>query len=97
MPVWTEPRADVIITGWNIAQVFHKNQLTKHFIGNVLNEGYGRVSTAIVSFNVNDVGEVRGKTKSGSTYRLIGEPGLTGNALYIYNNTFNKYNHKLLH
>lgn len=82
MTVTNLQKADVVLSHWNIVQVLSKESgLVEIFVGYSVNDGLGRMSTVIQSFDeINQTGI----TKSGSTYTLIGEPGMPhDNAIYV--------------
>lgn len=72
MTVRDMKKADVVLRDWNILQVQvpdgHYGEL---FLGYSVHDGVGRVSTRIESF---DEISKTGKTLSGSSYALEGEP-----------------------
>ncbi|MCC5797631.1 MAG: hypothetical protein JJU48_09945 [Methylophaga sp.] len=83
MTVVNMPKADVILKNWNILQITvpgsgHTGEI---FIGFSVNDGLGRLSTKIVSF---DEEAKTGVTSSGSRYTCIGEPGVPDDeAIYV--------------
>jgi hypothetical protein len=54
----------------------------RHFVGYNITEGEGRTSSKIVSFDKNTK---IGTTTSGRKYKLVGEPGMNGDAVYVFN------------
>lgn len=52
-----------------------------HFVGRNLTEGSGRVSSSIQSY---DPETKIGTTNSGRKYQLIGDSGIDGDALYVW-------------
>jgi hypothetical protein len=54
---------------------------TRHFVGEDVRSGAGRVSTAIRRF---DPKTLRGVTSSGRVYRLLGRRGCSGDAQYVW-------------
>jgi hypothetical protein len=83
MPFWTfgsvEQEPSVFLASWKIVEVIAG---TRHFVGADVYDGNGRVSSAIVKF---DLAARRGITSSGRVYNLIGEPGNSWNADYVWN------------
>jgi hypothetical protein len=74
MTVKNVGKADVVLSDWNILQAPSKDDgLLEIFVGYCVNDGFGRMSTLIQSF---DEANKTGITKSGSTYSLVGEPGM---------------------
>lgn len=53
----------------------------RHFVGWNKTEGEGRASSKIVAF---DKTTKTGTTKSGRKYKLVGETGIDGDALYTF-------------
>ncbi|MEX3984064.1 hypothetical protein AB4Y45_34440 [Paraburkholderia sp. EG287A] len=82
MPLWNiasvgaEP--EVSIASWRILEI---NDGTRHFVGLDGRDFSGRVSSAIVEF---DHETLRGQTLSGRVYQLIGTPGRSDNADYVW-------------
>ncbi len=97
MPTWPEKSASVVLTHWNVVELNHKGNITEHFVGYVLSGGYARISTPIEERDENSDGEIVGRTKSGSTYQLVGPPGFNSDSSYMYENLFSKTEHKLLY
>lgn len=52
-----------------------------YFVGSRVDDGTGRVSTAIVEF---DAEQRRGRTQSGRVYELVGPKGRSTNGEYIW-------------
>lgn len=77
-PVSLEP--EVSITRW---RVFEVDGGAKHFVGADERNFSGRVSSEIVAF---DCEARRGRTVSGRVYQLIGSPGRTDDADYVWRN-----------
>lgn len=75
-------KADVVLSDWNIVQLRSKEgEMLEIFVGYSVNDGFGRMSTLIQSF---DEINKTGITKSGSTYSLIGQPGMPhDDAIYV--------------
>jgi len=73
---------DVILTKWNILRFRLKDgTYDELFVGYSAKDRLGRVSTKIIEY---DFENKTGRTESGSTYKLIGEPGHPGKAaLYV--------------
>jgi hypothetical protein len=82
MPTWrvaalsAEP--EIRLIDWRIMET-DRNE--RHFIGARLDDGSGRVSTAIVEF---DPDGMIGVSQSGRVYRLVGPPGWNENADYVW-------------
>lgn len=74
---------ELVLTRWQVYKV--KSNLwegtTNHFVGYNLTEGYGRVSSAIVSY---DKDQKLGVTESGRIYHLKGDSGLDRDADYVW-------------
>lgn len=67
------PRSDIQLINWNIICLnLPSGESGEFFIGYSLNDRLARFSTLILEF---DEEKKIGKTKSGSTYSLLGEPG----------------------
>ncbi|MDX1749066.1 MAG: hypothetical protein R3271_01950 [Methylophaga sp.] len=67
------PRSDIQLINWNIICLnLPSGESGEFFIGYSLNDRLARFSTLILEF---DEEKKVGKTKSGSTYSLLGEPG----------------------
>ena len=97
MPIWSEQPASVMLSNWNIVELDIDGTLTEHFIGYVDCDRYARISTIIQERDINNDGEIVGRTKSGSTYRLVGHAGLNSDGRYMYDVYFSKTEHKLLY
>lgn len=82
MSVWSLGKAEVLLSDWNIIEVtVPGGERGELFIGFSVNEGIGRLSTRIEHF---DPKTMTGRTISGSTYTLIGEPGMPhDDAIYV--------------
>jgi hypothetical protein len=65
---------------WSIWEVGSGSSATRHLVGYNLIDHEGRVSSAIVEF---DAVALRGRTKSGRIYELIGPPGQDGDGDYV--------------
>lgn len=75
----------VILSHWNILQINTPDGCGEIFIGYSQNDGLGRVSTVIQQF---DEATKSGRTKSGSEYTLLGEPGMPhDDAIYVLERT----------
>lgn len=74
MPIWTATPVSetphIVLTDWQIVQV--EPYATRHFVGYNQTEQEGRVSSAIVRF---DLEKRIGVTKSGRVYELRGDAG----------------------
>lgn len=64
---------------WRVYEVTTKRERSRHFVGRCAHEYTGRVSSMVVGF---DKGV--GVTKSGRVYRLLGEPGYSREAGYVW-------------
>jgi len=82
MPTWqvaalaAEP--EIRLVEWRIMET---DRSERHFIGARLDNGTGRVSTAIVEF---DPDGMTGVSQSGRVYELVGPPGWNENADYVW-------------
>lgn len=74
LPVSIEP--DITLVEWRIMET---ERGERHFVGNRMDRGCGRVSSAIVFF---DLERRVGMTLSGRVYRLVGPPGQGSDADY---------------
>lgn len=75
-PVSEEP--GVTLSRWRIMETSNG---TRHFVGADNRDLTGRVSSEVVTF---DHLGLRGETRSGRIYQLIGEPGWSDNADYVW-------------
>ncbi|OXI92266.1 hypothetical protein CFB48_37240 [Burkholderia sp. AU33647] len=75
-PVAAEP--EVSIVRWRVLEI---DGGTRHFVGADERDFSGRVSSPIVAF---DHRTLRGKTQSGRVYQLVGQPGRSDNADYVW-------------
>lgn len=82
MTVTNLQKADVVLSDWNILQLISdEGGMLEIFVGFSVKDGMGRMSTLIQSY---DEVTKTGITKSGSSYSLIGEPGMPhDNAIYV--------------
>lgn len=82
MPVWAvnnvQRQPSVSLLEWQVMQVENGDH---HFVGYCPENREGRVSSAVVTF---DVQKLRGVTRSGRVYQLVGRPGLNVDAEYIW-------------
>ncbi|ABO53188.1 hypothetical protein KTE13_20345 [Burkholderia multivorans] len=82
MPLWnTAPVAsqpEVSIASWRVLEI---DAGTRHFVGTDERDLSGRVSSAIIEF---DHTTLRGRTLSGRIYQLVGKPGQSANADYVW-------------
>ncbi len=82
MPIWSiasiamEP--EVSLVRWRVLEI---DDGTRHFVGLNNRDLSGRVSSAIVAF---DLAAQRGKTLSDRVYQLVGDPGHADNADYVW-------------
>lgn len=87
MPVWkttsVEETPELHLASWKIFEVSSEfwTEKTRHFVGYNLTEREGRVSSSIVEF---DKSTMRGRTKSGRVYQLVGESGHNGDGMYTW-------------
>lgn len=74
---------EIELASWRIYEVEseHWPKKTKHFVGYNLTEREGRVSSAIVEF---DPVAMVGRTNSGRVYKLVGDPGTSQDASYVW-------------
>lgn len=83
MPMWScgsvESEPSVRLARWKIVEI---DAGTRHFVGANALDFTGRVSSAIVEF---DVVAKRGTTRSGRVYQLVGAPGQSEDADYVWN------------
>lgn len=75
-PVAAEP--EVSIVRWRVLEI---DGGTRHFVGTDERDFSGRVSSPIVAF---DHHTLRGETLSGRVYQLVGKPGRSDNADYVW-------------
>ncbi|KAF1038624.1 MAG: hypothetical protein GAK33_01960 [Burkholderia lata] len=75
-PVSDEPGVSLI--QWSILEI---DDGTRHFVGADARDSTGRVSSHVVTF---DRLNLRGQTQSGRVYQLIGQPGWSSNAEYVW-------------
>ncbi len=75
-PVSEDP--GVTLSHWRIMET---SDGTRHFVGADNRDLTGRVSSEVVTF---DHLGLRGETRSGRIYQLIGEPGWSDNADYVW-------------
>jgi hypothetical protein len=82
MTVWSigsvDSEPEVSIARWKVIEI---DAGTRHFVGLDERDLTGRVSSAIVAF---DHETLRGKTLSGRVYQLVGSPGTSDNADYVW-------------
>ena len=84
MPIWRTSSVDetpvLELASWMVVEVTPPGT-DRHFVGYNLTEGEGRTSSKIVDYNK----ETRvGTTRSGRQYKLVGEPGCDGDAVYTF-------------
>lgn len=70
---------EINLRSWRVIEI---EDGTRHFIGYNETEGEGRVSSAIKTF---DKKTMRGLTRSGRVYQLVGSAGFNGDAMYVWN------------
>jgi hypothetical protein len=82
MPIWTQPSVrevpEVSLSQWCILETADGS---KHFVGIDRGDNAGRVSSAICTF---DPMELRGATRSGRLYVLVGRNGWAADAQYVW-------------
>jgi len=75
------PAGPVELINWNIIKFDMNDGKAEIFIGDSVFDGISRLSTKIETF---DKATGEGKTQSGSTYNVHGEPSMpSGDALYV--------------
>lgn len=83
MPVWrttlVEDQPEVRLADWAIMELPDGD---RHFVGRELGGDPGRVSSKIETF---DRATMRGVTRSGRVYALVGSSGLRPDAIYVWN------------
>jgi hypothetical protein len=80
--VTQEPETKLI--NWQIYKVYldQLGEYTMHFVGYTLSAyGEGRVCSPVIEFDKN---RMRGITRSGRVYELVGAPGLHPDAQYVW-------------
>ena len=88
MSIWqTSPVSQtpgIQLTRWSIFEVpYDEHDSSSHFVGvNITEGGEGRVSSEIKSF---DRETLSGGTASGRRYSLVGKPGHSMDAMYVWN------------
>lgn len=84
MPIWTTipvtEQSALTLMHWRI---FETDDNERHFVGYCLENREGRVSSAIEHF---DAETGRGVTEFGRVYQLRGNPGVDGDAAYVWQN-----------
>lgn len=75
-------RPEIVMTDWHVFEVCTPLPRTRHFAGQNITEGEGRVSSPILEF---DAATRRGVTRSGRVYELRGSPGFTADGSYTWN------------
>ncbi|BBA43813.1 hypothetical protein BCCH1_63150 [Burkholderia contaminans] len=82
VPIWRLPSTDevpnVTLSSWRI---FETDAGTRHFVGADVLDSTGRVSSAITNF---DRATLRGQTRSGRVYQLVGRDGWSLDAEYVW-------------
>lgn len=82
MALWrcwsVEAEPSVTLVQWKIVEI---DAGTRHFVGADSRDFTGRVSSAIQEF---DVTSMRGITRSGRVYQLLGSPGDSADASYVW-------------
>lgn len=86
-PASVKQEPETKLTQWQVHKVKVGDDETIHFMGYA---GYeGRVCSAVQEF---DMTTMRGRTKSGRIYELIGEPGTNRDAIYVWNHWVSRFN-----
>ncbi len=82
MPLWmcwtVDAEPSVTLVQWKIVEI---DAGTRHFVGADSRDFTGRVSSAIQEF---DATSMRGVTRSGRVYHLLGSPGDSADARYVW-------------
>ncbi|MBR7915861.1 hypothetical protein KDX16_08395 [Burkholderia vietnamiensis] len=82
MPIWkiapVNDEPGVSLIQWSILET---DNGTRHFVGTDERDSTGRVSSDVMTF---DHLTLRGQTQSGRVYQLIGRPGWSSNAEYVW-------------
>jgi hypothetical protein len=82
MPVWKSASVDheptTTLVSWQV-MAFANGE--RSFVGYAVESREGRVSSAVVTF---DVKALRGVTRSGRVYQLRGRPGVDSDAAYLW-------------
>lgn len=82
MPIWTLPSSnevpDISLSSWRIFEI---NDGSRHFVGADTCDFTGRVSSAIAVF---DRITLRGRTRSGRVYQLVGRNGWSLEGEYVW-------------
>lgn len=82
MPIWKPTSVEVepvtSLVRWQVIEVDGKG---RHFVGHAIGHFGGRASSAIQEF---DPTTRQGRTRSGRVYKLIGPPGIDGDAQYVW-------------
>lgn len=82
VPIWKLPASDeapdVTLSSWRIFEI---DAGTRHFVGADTLDFTGRVSSAITTF---DLSTLRGQTRSGRVYQLVGRDGWSLDAEYVW-------------
>jgi len=84
--IWSTPSVSaqpvIILERWRVLEVDNQQgQVQRHFVGFNVEDCEGRVSTAIQQF---DPVTGQGVTKSGRTYKLIGNPGYDSDGAWVW-------------
>lgn len=83
MPIWNiddiAAQPELSLVRWRI---YETEKLERRFVGYCPTNREGRVSSAIKTF---DAATLRGVTRSGRTYELLGTPDFDADAQYVWN------------
>ena len=82
MPIWhvaaVSEQPEILLCRWS---VFETERGERHFVGQNMEEGTGRVSSAIASY---DAPSKTGSTRSGRRYVLHGGPGFDEDGMHTW-------------
>ncbi len=83
-PLGVDVYPEIVLARWRIFEVSSRfwEGRTRHFVGDNLTEGSGRVSSQIVQF---DKEKMMGITRSNRAYELRGPSGFDRDGLYVWN------------
>lgn len=88
MPVWSigsvESEPEVRLVRWRVLEASYGDDVaspTRHFVGCLARDGTGRVCSAVQSI---DLSAMRGVSRSGRVYELVGAPGWDAEGEYVW-------------